>query len=311
MKRKDTQEFQIQKDKCPECGGINTIHDYDTGEIICKECGLVIQDELMNKGPEWRAYTQEEKESRSRVGMPTSYSTFDKGLSTTINRIDSDAAGRKLPLKTRIQMWRLKKWQISSRTHSSIDRNLAQAMNELNRLSDKLSIPKPAKEKAAVIYRKALDKGLVKGRTIAGMVTASLYAACRSTGMPRNLREISKASLVSIKEVSRDYRLLIRELKIIIPISDPTIYLTKIADKAGLSGQIQELSLDVLIEAKEKHVIVGKDPTGLAAAALYIASIQAGDKLTQKDVADAAGVTEVTVRNRYRTLRKQLSLEFD
>lgn len=299
----------IMVDRCPECGSTNLINDPDTGEVICGNCGLVIQEAIIDKGPEWRAFTQEEKESRSRVGIPTSFSVHDKGLSTAIDRIDRDALGRKLPLNTKLQMWRLRKWQIRSRVHSSIDRNLAQAMTEIDRLSDKLAIPSAIKEKAAVIYRKALDEGLVRGRSIAAIAAASLYAACRLTGTPRNLREISEASLVSRKDVARCYRLLLRELDLAMPIADPTVYLSKISEKAGLSGHIQAKALKILNEAKRKHISAGKDPMGLAAAALYIAAYLAGEKRTQKEIADAAGVTEVTVRNRYKTLKRQLRLE--
>ncbi len=296
-------------DKCPECGSTTFVQDYESGETVCGNCGLVLQEVMVDKGPEWRAFTQEEKASRSRVGIPTSYAVHDKGLSTAIDRIDRDAFGRKLPLSTRLQMWRLRKWQIRSRVHSSIDRNLAQAMTELDRLSDKVSVPAPVKEKAAVIYRKALDEGLVRGRSIAAIAAASLYAACRITGTPRNLREISEASLVSKKDVARCYRLLLRELDMSMPIADPVIYLTKIAERSGVSGQIQTLALKIINEAKRRHVSAGKDPMGLAAAALYIACYKAGEKKTQKDIADAAGVTEVTVRNRYKTLKRQLKLE--
>jgi transcription initiation factor TFIIB len=155
-KERALKEHEGVKAKCPECGSPNLIHDYDTGETICGGCGLVVREQMMDKGPEWRAFTQEEKASRSRVGVPTSYSVHDKGLSTAIGRVDRDAFGRKLPLSTRLQMWRLRKWQIRSRVHSSVDRNLAQAMAELDRLSDKSYIPGPVKEKAAIIYRKAL-----------------------------------------------------------------------------------------------------------------------------------------------------------
>ena len=168
----------------------------------------------MDKGPEWRAFTQEEKASRSRVGMPTSYSIHDKGLSTTISQVDRDAFGRKLPLSTRLQMWRLRKWQIRSRVHSSIDRNLAQAMSELERLSSQsLHSHHSIKEKAALIYRKALDKGLVRGRSINAIAAAALYAACRESGTPRTLREIAEASLVDKKDVARCYRLLLQEIR--------------------------------------------------------------------------------------------------
>jgi transcription initiation factor TFIIB len=263
---------------------------------------------MMDKGPEWRAFTQEEKASRSRVGVPTSYSVHDKGLSTAISQVDRDAFGRKLPLSTRLQMWRLRKWQIRSRVHSSVDRNLAQAMAELDRLSDKVYIPPPIKEKAAVIYRKALDKGLVRGRSIAAIAAAALYAACRGSGTARTLREIAEASLVDKKDVARCYRLLLRELDVHMPIADPLTYVSKIAENTGISGKTQGLAIQILREARKRRAAAGKDPMGLAAAALYIACLQNNDKKTQKDIAEAAGVTEVTVRNRYKTLKRQLNL---
>ncbi len=309
MKKKENRVHQRLIDKCPECGGANLIHDYDTGETICGDCGLVIHEQMMDKGPEWRAFTQEEKASRSRVGVPTSYSIHDKGLSTAISQIDRDAFGRKLPLRTRLQMWRLRKWQIRSRVHSSIDRNLAQAMAELDRLSDKVYITRPLKEKAAVIYRKALDKGLVRGRSIAAIAAASLYAACRGTGTPRTLREISEISLVEKKDVARCYRLLLRELDMQMPIADPLTYISKIAESTGISGRTQGLAIQILRESKRRRAVAGKDPMGLAAAALYIACLQNHEKKTQKDIAEAAGVTEVTVRNRYKSLKKQLHIE--
>ena len=296
-------------DKCVECASKNLIHDYDTGETICGDCGLVLYEQMLDKGPEWRAFTHEEKTSRSRVGMPTSYSIHDKGLSTIISQIDRDAFGRKLPLSTRLQMWRLRKWQIRSRVHSSIDRNLAQAMSELDRLSGKVNISPPIKEKSAVIYRKALDKGLVRGRSISAIAAAALYAACRKSGTPRTLREISEASLVDKKDVARCYRLLLQELDFHMPIADPLTYVSKIAEKNGVSGKTQGAAITILGEARRKRFVAGKDPMGMAAAALYIACLQNGEKITQKDIAEAAGVTEVTVRNRYKELKKQLRIE--
>jgi transcription initiation factor TFIIB len=309
VSKKGTRTRQRLADKCPECGSANLVHDYDTGETVCGDCGLVLYEQKMDKGPEWRAFTQEEKASRSRVGVPMSYSVHDKGLSTAISHINRDAFGRKLPLSTRLQMWRLRKWQIRSRVHSSIDRNLAQAMAELDRLSDKAYIPSPVKEKAAVVYRKALDKGLVRGRSIAAIAAAALYAACREGGTPRTLREIAEASLVDKKDVARCYRLLLRELDIQMPLADPLTYISKIAERTGISGRTQGIAIKILRQARRKRAAAGKDPMGLAAAALYIACLQSDEKKTQKDIAEAAGVTEVTVRNRYKTLKRQLKLE--
>ena len=309
MVKQKSKVHQRLIDKCPECDSTNLVHDYDTGETICGDCGLVVNEQMMDKGPEWRAFTKEEKASRSRVGVPTSYSVHDKGLSTAISQIDRDAFGRKLPLRTRLQMWRLRKWQIRSRVHSSVDRNLAQAMAELDRLADKVYISSPTKEKAAVIYRKALDKGLVRGRSIAAISAASLYAACRGTGTPRTLREISEASLVEKKDVARCYRLLLRELDVQMPIANPLTYVSKIAESTGISGRTQGVAIHILRKAREMRASAGKDPMGLAAAALYIACLQNDEKKTQKDIAEAAGVTEVTVRNRYKSLKKELHLE--
>jgi transcription initiation factor TFIIB len=294
---------------CPECTSKNLVHDYDSGETICGDCGLVLYEQMLDKGPEWRAFTIQEKASRSRVGMPTSYSIHDKGLSTSISQIDRDAFGRKLPQSTRLQMWRLRKWQIRSRVHSSTDRNLAQAMAELERLSSKVSTSPPIREKAAVIYRKALDKGLVRGRSINAIAAAALYAACRKSGSPKALREISEASLVDKKDVARCYRLLLKELDFHMPISDPLTYVSKIAEKNRVSGRTQGTAIGILRTARQKRFSAGKDPMGMAAAALYIACLQNDEKITQKDIAEAAGVTEVTVRNRYKSLRKQLNLE--
>ena len=294
---------------CPECSSNNLVHDYDTGESICGDCGLVLYEQMLDKGPEWRAFTQEEHTSKSRVGMPTSYSIHDKGLSTTISQVDRDAFGRKLPLSTRLQMWRLRKWQIRSRVHSSSDRNLAQAMAELERLSSKVNISPPIKEKAAVIYRKALDKALVRGRSINSIAAAALYAACRKSGSPRSLREIANASLVDKKDVARCYRMLLQELNFQMPISDPLTYVSKIAEKTETSGKTQGAAIAILREAKRRRVGAGKDPMGMAAAALYIACLQNNEKITQRDLADAAGVTEVTVRNRYKALKIQLNLK--
>jgi transcription initiation factor TFIIB len=264
---------------------------------------------MLDKGPEWRAFTMEEKASRSRVGMPTSYSILDKGLSTTISQIDRDAFGKKLPLSTRLQMWRLRKWQIRSRVHSSVDRNLAQAMSELERLSSKVSLSPSIREKAALIYRKALDKGLVRGRSINSIAAAALYAACRKSGSPRSLRDIAEASLVDKKDVARCYRLLLQELDFHMPIANSLTYVSKIAEKTGVTGKTQGAAIAILGEARRRRFAAGKDPTGMAAAALYIACLQNHEKITQKDIAEAAGVTEVTVRNRYKSLKRQMNLE--
>jgi transcription initiation factor TFIIB len=295
---------------CPECGGANLVEDYDLGEITCHSCGLVLGEHALNQGPEWRAFTSEEKDRRGRVGLPISFSIHDKGLSTVIDRVNRDASGRQLPFATRLQMLRLRKWQIRTRVHSSTDHNLAQAMAELDRLADVLHIPASIKESAAMVYRKALGNALVRGRSIAGMTAASLYAACRISETPRTLKDVSAASRIRKKDVARCYRLLVRELDLRMPVVDPVKCISKIATGVQISMLTQQRAIRIINEAKKKGVVTGKDPMGLAAASLYVACVLEGEKKTQKEIAEVANVTEVTVRNRYKGLKKALNVSF-
>jgi len=294
--------------QCPECGSLRVVEDLNTGEVFCGECGLVIEDVILDQSPEWRAFTVEERLSKRRVGAPTIYSQSDKGLSTIIKG-NRDAFGRPLSPEVKRQMWRLRRWHIRYQRHSSISRNLTQAMDVLQRLSEKLHISPSVQETAAVIYRKALKKDLIKGRSIAAIVAASLYAACRLTKTPRTLREIVEASLRDRDEVARSYRLLLRRLEIKVPFQTPIEYVAKIAEKAGVSGEVQGLAVSIIREAEQRRITVGKDPTGVAATALYIACQLKKKKTTQEEIAKAANITEVTIRNRKRELEKKLDLK--
>lgn len=297
----------IKLARCPECGSPHIVKDKDMGEFVCSECGLVVLGDMLNQGPEWRAFTLEEKRAKRRTGSPTDYTYFDKGLSTTM-WMKRDAFGRPLPAKTRRQMWRLRKWQIRAQLHDK-GLNLMRAMDEIQRLSEKLYIPSSVQEMAAIFYRKALDKNLVRGRSIVSIAAAALYVACRFMETPKSLEEIVEVSLRDRKDISRCYRMLVRRLNIKMPIHDPLNYLPKVAEKAGIPGDVQGLAVRILREARRKHVTVGKDPRGIVAAVLYIACLLKDKKVTQKDVAAAANVTEVTVRNRKKDLVEKLHLD--
>lgn len=302
-------DIPVEDDVCPECGNGNIVYDRGAGEVICGACGLVLRESTISLGPEWRAFTLGEEETRSRVGVPLSFAVHDKGLTTVITRIGKDAYGRNIPLNTKLQMLRLRNWQVRSSVHSSIDCNLARAMAELDRLSDKLYIPPNIKEKAAIIYRRALDQGLVRGRSISTVTAASLYAACRRTQTSRTLREITHFSTIDKKDIARCYRLILRELSIQMPIPDAQLVVPKIAAKVGVGEKTQQMAIEILRRAEKLKNTAGKDPMGLAAAALYIACQMTDEKRTQKMLANATGVTEVTVRNRYKGLKDILELE--
>lgn len=291
--------------KCPECLGTNIIIDSDMGEYVCGDCGLVIQEDIQNQGAEWRAFNPQERASRARAGTPIKYSHYDKGLSTVI-RVEKDAFGRPLSPKVKQQMWRLRRWQMRSKVHASQSRNLMLAMSELQRLSEILHMPSSVVDLASIIYRKTLNEGLVRGRSIEGMVAGALYAAVRFTKVPRTLKEIAEASQRTQKEIARSYGVIVRNLEMRMPIDDPKDYVTKIAEKAKVSSEVEGLAINLIKEAKTKFATTGKDPSGLAAAALYIAAKHKKEKITQSRLAKAANVTEVTVRNRKRDLMKNL-----
>jgi len=291
--------------KCTRCGNPELILDEDVGEEVCSQCGLVVSEEMIDTGPEWRAFTSSEKQSRPRTGMGRSYTFYDMGMSTGFNS-DKDGRGNRLDVKTRKKMRKLKRYDNRSKLDDTWARNLSIAMAELDRLSVMLHIPTPVKERAALIYRKALKADLIRGRSIDAFVAASLHAACRLNKIPRPLKNISKASTREHGEVSRSYRLLLRELKMKMPIDDPMKFVSGIASKLKIRHDTEHFAVEILRKAKERHGLSGKDPRGIAAAALYIACVEKNDKRIQKDVAAAAGTTEVTLRNRLRGLETVL-----
>jgi len=299
---------QIVTVRCPECGSTDLIVDSEMGEYVCGRCGLVIEENIPSQEAEWRAFTPQERDARARAGAPTDYSHYDKGLSTVI-RVEKDAFGRPLSPKVKQQMWRLRRWHTRSKVHASQSRNLMLAMSELQRLSEILYMPSSVVDMAAIIYRKTLNEGLVRGRSIGGMVAGALYAAIRFTKLPRTLKEIAEASQRSGKEIARSYSVIVRKLDMRMPIDDPTDYVTKVAEKAKVSSEVEGLAIKLLREAKKKYATTGKDPSGLAAAILYLSARMLKEKVTQARLAKAANVTEVTVRNRKRDLMKSLNLK--
>ena len=299
---------QIVTVRCPECGSSDLIVDSEMGEYVCGRCGLVIEENMPSQEAEWRAFTPQERDARARAGTPTDFSHYDKGLSTVI-RVEKDAFGRPLSPKVKQQMWRLRRWQTRSKVHASQSRNLMLAMSELQRLSDILYMPSSVHDMAAIIYRKALNEGLVRGRSIGGIVAGALYAAVRFTKVPRTLKEIAEASQRSQKEIARSYSVIVRNLEMKMPIDDPIDYITKVAEKAKVSSDVEGLALKLIREAKKRYATTGKDPSGLAAAILYLSARMLNEKVTQARLAKAANVTEVTVRNRKRDLIKSLNLK--
>ncbi|WP_226012421.1 transcription initiation factor IIB [Halomicrobium salinisoli] len=285
---------------CPECESENLVKDADRGELICEDCGLVVEEGNIDPGPEWRAFNHQERQEKSRVGAPTTQTMHDKGLTTTIDWKDKDAYGRSISSKKRSQMHRLRKWQERIRTKDAGERNLQFALSEVDRMASAMGVPRSVREVASVIYRRALDEDLIRGRSIEGVSTSALYAACRKEGIPRSLEEISEVSRVDRKEIGRTYRYISQELGLEMEPVDPKKYVPRFCSELDLSEEVQSKANEIIETTAEEGLLSGKSPTGYAAAAIYAASLLCNEKKTQREVADVAQVTEVTIRNRYQ-----------
>jgi transcription initiation factor TFIIB len=291
---------------CSICSDGQMVTDPESGEVICRNCGIVMLDKIQESRPEWRAFNADDSNDRSRTGTPRSLARHDMGLSTVIGRADKDASGNRIDISMRSTMNRLRAWDFRTQAYTPTDRNLRQAFRELERLKDKLGLLDVIIEKTAYIYRKAQERGLVRGRTISSVLAAATYIACREIGTSRTLKDIASTSNIKRKDIARTYRLLILELNYKIPMIDPVKCIVRVANKANLSEKTKRQAMDIMHRVTRSGISAGKDPMGLAASVLYLSCLNMGESRTQSDIADAAGVTEVTVRNRYKNLKGNL-----
>jgi transcription initiation factor TFIIB len=292
--------------KCPECGSHRIMKDYESAEIVCMGCGYVVVAELTNQGPEWRAFDDEQRAKRARAGAPATFTIHDKGLSTMIDWHDRDVYGKRIASGQKAQIYRLRKWQRRIRVSDATERNLAFALSEISKIAKNLNLPKNIIETASVIYRKAVKQRLVRGRTIQGVTAAAIYVACRQCGVTRTLEDVSQASPMSKKEVGRSYRFLIKKLHFFIRPVKAGQYITKFCNQLTMQGKVEEIAHRILFVAKKLKLTSGRGPTGMAAATSYIASVLTGERKTQREIAEIAQVTEVTIRNRYKELVDRL-----
>ncbi|MEF8838091.1 MAG: transcription initiation factor IIB, partial [Haloarculaceae archaeon] len=294
-RERESQEDEEQQESqeqlvCPECGG-TLVSDEVRGETVCEDCGLVVDEDEIDPGPEWRAFDAGEKDEKSRVGAPTTEMMHDRGLSTNIGWQDKDAYGNALSSRQREKMQRLRTWNERFRTRDSKERNLKQALGEIDRMASALGLPENVRETASVIYRRALDEDLLPGRSIEGVSTSALYAAARQAGTPRSLDEITNVSRVEKDEIARTYRYVVRELNLEIQPADPESYVPRFVSDLGLSEEVERRARELLQNAKQQGVHSGKSPVGLAAAAVYAASLLTNEKVTQNEVSQVANIS--------------------
>src|ERR687897_947355 len=312
---------------CPNCNvnysNSNVISDPESGEYICNNCGLVISSEkALEMRPEWRIFNSEQSNNNSRIrtGMPTSLARHDMGLSTIIGRTDRDYTGNRIATSIKPTIDRLRILDYRTQLYSSTDRSLKRAFAELDTLKDKLALPDSVIEKTAYIYRKAQSRGMVRGRTVSAMLAAAIYIACREIGVGKTLKDITRGTNVKPKSLSHSYRMLLTELDIKTPMLDPMRCVVKVANKMHLHERITRQGMDIMHTAIRKEASAGKNPMGLAAAVLYISyqhSIKGSidkkvnevdNNRNQTSFAQAAGITDVTLRNSVKGLKNQLLL---
>lgn len=285
---------------CPECNG-NIVKNDETDELICENCALVIDEKRIDHGPEWRAFNQQEKEQKSRVGTPTTNLMHDKGLSTKIGWQNKDASGRQISGKRKQQVQRLRKWDSRFKQESN-ESSLTYANGEIKRMGSALGATRKTQETAARIYKTAQRQDLIQGRSIEAISSAALYIAFRIHDQPRALDEIEQTSRIGIKPIQRTYMYLYRELGLELEPTDPIKYIPRITNDLNTTQQTVKTATTLLKEVKNTAFTSGRNPTVLAASAIYAASVANGNLLTQKAVRKASNVTEISIRNNYKEL---------
>src|SRR5919197_306087 len=303
MKQEPSPPLNINNEVCRLCDSKAVVFDAETSETICSSCGTVVHDNTESLGPEWRIYSNDDMESKGRTGMPTSLAFHDMGLSTFISYSNVDANGATISPEQLSKVHRMRRWNKISSNNRSYHRNLKNAFAILGTIKDKLSLSDALMEKSAYNYRKALDKHIIKGRSIRALVVASVYAACRELNVPRTLDEIADTVNADSIFAGKCYRLLVRYMKLHLPVIDSNAYLAKIANKARVSERTYRKALEMLTTIKENPVSHGKDPNALAVAVLYAACLKENEKVSQAQIAVAGDTSIVTLRKRYQDVK--------
>jgi transcription initiation factor TFIIB len=299
---------------CPLCKSDNAIiTDPKSGEVICSKCGMVVSDKIQETRQESRRFfntTEKSKERVRRTGMPTSLARSDMGLSTVIGKTDKDASGSKIEPSMRSTMHRLRTWDFRTQVYTSTDRNLRFAFNELHTLKDKLGLPDAIIEKTAYIYRKSQERGLTRGRSVSALLAAAIYIVCRQMGVPRTLDDIAIISNIKRKSIAKCYRQIIIELDLKLPMIDTTKCIARVANKVNISERTKHQAINLMNDVVNSGLSAAKDPMGLAATVVYASCVGTGEQKSQIDIANAADVTEVTIRNRLKDLKNRLELNY-
>ena len=292
--------------KCRMCGKQSIIHDFTSGEIYCKSCGIIIEQKTSDQSHD---VSYDYANDNRRTGMPTSISIHDFGLSTVIGHVNKDVKGNRISPETITTIRRIRVQDRRSQLQKSTDANFRIAFEMLQRIQDKICVSDSVKELAAYIYRKAIEQKITQGRSINAVVAASMYAACRNTQTLRTLRDISEVIDIKRKTISQSYRAIVKQLDIKIPVVNQMNYILKIANNLKLPEKTKQLALKILQKATDIGIVAGRDPVGISAAAIYFACIIRQESFTQTQISKASGITVVTIRNRFYEIQKKINRE--
>lgn len=280
------------------------IYDDVTGEKICKKCGQVLAWNTVDYSSD--VFTNNFESMRT--GPKISMTIHDGGLSTTIGKSNYDSSGNPIAYKLKGSMNRMRMWDSRSKFRSTANRNLVIALLEMAKLKEKMGLSDAILERSAYFYRKALEKKLIRGRTIKGVVGACVYAACRDLGTTRTIIEISKHLQERRNVIAKCYRLLYQKLILDVSMIDPTSSIIRFSNNLNLSEKLKRDALSIFNILKEKQVVAGKKPNAVAATAIYMAAIRTNENISQHKIAEISGVSGVTIRNRFKEYRKYVAL---
>ncbi len=298
-------EFTEDIINCPECGSSNLARDYTRGELICESCGLVLDDMQIDLGPEWTAYDTSERDKLARTGAPRNYSSQTINLTTIIPSSNRDSRGNRIPAREMEKLYRIRKLQHHSGRSKPGERSLPETLRTMDRFSSSLGLPRSVREEAGFICKKALEKGFLRGRSIDALVAAAVYASCRINGVPRTLEELSEVTGITRKVIAKAYGALSRTLQLRVPQSKPSDYISRFCSELGLGTSVETEARKILKEIDDTDGSLSLSPVGTSAAVIYLASLACGERRPQKAIAKVAGVSEVTLRNRFQLVSKQ------
>jgi transcription initiation factor TFIIB len=303
----ETEHLMSAREHCGECGSRRLIWDSKRGEVICSECGLVVEDGMLDRGPEWRSFQGDDSWKRIRGGPPLRFGLGDRGLSTQISVWDRDSSGNTLDSRAASRFHRLRKWD--RRKKRRVDRRITYGLTDLSRISAQLQIPRGVKEAACLIFRRLVEKGFTRGKNTERVTASVIYIACRQAGVPRILAEVTKFTKARKKQIARTYKDIVKELGIHLPPISPVELIPRFASRINLPGWVAERAIHLIEEEMKLGPFSATTPGGTAAAALYISSIKNGFRYSQREISRAAHTTEVTLRKRVRDILEHLDIE--